>query len=194
MERCPQHVLVAIPLHGPSKDIHDMITRADGSFSQTLMGITNLLSAGIDVEIRVVVSKLNYRSLKEISELIIERFPIVRVVNFIGLETLGNCAKNISQVYLKYEEAFAYIKPAIDLLVEHGIDTALYNYPLCMVDRGYWQLCKKSISGYKIRYKDECDSCEAKSGCGGFFSSTLAVAKPIVQPISFYHNAGDRKA
>ena len=185
LAHCPPYMEVAIPIHGHTAELHDKISRAEKSFEHTLMGIRNLLCNNIPVELRIVVSKLNVAYLADIARLIATSLHGVRIVNFIGLETLGNCAKNFEQVYMPYPDSFQYIKPALRILVDAGIDASLYNYPLCTVERGYWTLCKQSITPYKVRYAPACDGCDAKPFCGGYFSSTLGVAKPKVFPIHF---------
>lgn len=180
---CPPFLEIAIPLHGHNAGLHDSIARATDSFKHTLMGIHNLSAKGIPIELRVVVSKLNVKYLSDIAQFIKATLPKVRIVNFIGLETLGNCAKNFEQVYMDYAETFKFIKPALRVLVDAGIDTSLYNYPLCTVERGFWSLCRQSITPHKIRYASACDECDAKTFCGGYFGSTLGVAKPKVNPI-----------
>lgn len=185
IEHCPQYLRVAIPVHGPSPQIHDMITQTPRSFYETSMGIRHLLDAGIAVELRVVVSKLNSAYLNEIADCIIGNFPKALVVNFIGLETRGSCAKNYDDVYITLADAARVAIPAIDRLASAGVDAALYNFPLCVVDKGHWSICRNSISPDKIRYPAECEVCEAKIVCGGFFSTTLSMAKPTVHPIHF---------
>ena len=59
LDNSPRNMLFAIPLHAHIDSLHDYITRADGSFSQTQRGIKNLIRAGQRVEIRIVLSKLN---------------------------------------------------------------------------------------------------------------------------------------
>lgn len=183
VEHCPPFLEVAIPLHGHNADLHDSISRAESSFRHTVMGIRNLSAKGIPIELRIVVSKLNVDHLSDIAQFIKRSLPRVRIVNFVGLETLGNCAKNFNLVFMDYAETFKYIKPALRILVDAGIDASLYNYPLCTVERGFWSLCRQSITPYKVRYAPDCDNCEARSFCGGYFSSTLGVAKPKVTPI-----------
>jgi len=185
LEHCPRFLTVAVPIHGHTPLLHDSITRARGSFRQSCMGIKNLLSRELAVELRVVVSRINYRHLSDIASYIISEFSNVQIVNFIGLEVLGNCAKYFSRVYLDYAESFMHIKPAVDILLSAGIATSLYNYPFCTVERGYWTLCRQSISPHKIRYAPSCDLCDMRPQCGGFFGSTLSVAKPKVRPIHF---------
>lgn len=185
MVRCPQYLRVAIPIHGPTPQTHDEITQAVGSFRETSMGIRHLLDAGIAVELRVVVSKLNYMLLCDIADYIINNFPNALVVNFIGLETRGSCAKNYKEVYISLPDAARAAIPAIDKLTRAGVDAALYNFPLCAVNRGYWSICKNSISPDKIRFPEECEECEARMTCGGFFNTTLSMAKPTVHPVHF---------
>ena len=183
---CPKHMLVGIPLHAAQADLHDSITQAKGSFKETCRGIRNLLDDNVSVEIRIVISKLNAMALEKIAELICRDFPETSVVHFIGLETRGNCAKNAAEVYISPAESFRMAKPALMKLIAAGIDVGLYNYPLCMVERGFWNLCKRSITPEKVRYADVCDNCDAKSMCGGLFYSTLSLAKPRVSPVYFH--------
>ena len=193
---CPLNLKVAIPIHGNNAELHDLITQASGSFEQSLAGIEHLQNRGIRIELRVVVSQLNVNVLSTISELIVSRFSKVDVVNFVGLEARGNCAKNYSEVYIDHRVAFAYIKPAVDNLISHGIAVGIYNFPLCAIDKGYWTICRSSISQPKIRFTADCSDCEAKSICGGFFATTLSLAKPKVFPVHFFDTpeAADEKS
>lgn len=183
-EYCPPYLCIAIPIHGDTPELHDKITRVSGSFNQTNRGILNLLSAGIAVEIRVIVSKMNMYALEGIAKRIIKYYPNVYTVNFIGMETRGNCAKNFSSIYIGHRQAFEAMRNAIDMLVMAGINTSIYNFPLCEVDAGYWGICRKSISPEKVRFPNECGKCAVKAECGGFFSTTLLMTKPQVSPIS----------
>ncbi len=190
-QSCPDYLTIAIPIHGPNADIHDGISRTKGSFRQTCMGIENLHAHSAAIELRVVVSRLNCNHLVETARLIAERFPYVQIVNFIGLETMGNCAKYLRDVYIDYDEAFKAIKPAAETLIEAGVDVSLYNFPYCTVEQGFWSLCRNSISPYKIRYSDICEGCDVRERCGGVFRSTLALAKPRLTPIHFSLNTNE---
>ena len=180
---CPPFLTVAIPIHGAEASIHDSISRSKGSFEQTLRGIENLLGAGISIEIRIVVSLLNCNNLMEIAQMIVKKFPDTLRVNFISLEVRGNCARNKDQVYIDPEASFIKSRGAINHLIENGIAVGLYNYPLCCVDKGYWTICHRSISGYKVRYEEKCNSCSLKTECGGLFVTTMRAAHPEIHPI-----------
>ncbi|WP_281696746.1 His-Xaa-Ser system radical SAM maturase HxsC [Acidaminococcus massiliensis] len=179
----PPELCFAIPLHGPTADLHDAITRASGSYDQTTRAICNLLKKRQRVEIRIVVSHLNVFAIKKLTKMICEQFSTVYTVNFIGLETRGNCAVNFKQTYIDPLTSFRAIRDSILQLLLHGISASLYNFPLCAVEPGYWNLCKKSISPEKIRFPKECSLCIYKNNCGGFFQTTLQMGKFHVRPI-----------
>lgn len=185
IEKSPEDIMVAIPIHGSTAAIHDAITQANGSFRQTLKGIRNLLDRGVCIELRIVVTKMNCDDTVGIAKLIADYFPDVFRVNFISLEVRGNCLKNKDLVYITPKESFEKSKDAIDYLLSKGINVGLYNYPLCNVDREYWLLCKKSISYEKAVYDDNCERCCMKDDCGGLFISTLKSVQPKTYPITF---------
>ena len=177
------HRVLSIPIHGSTAEKHDYITQARGSFDQTLRAIANLLKANVEVEIRIVVSKLNCDNITEIASLIATKFPTVTVVNFVGLEMRGNCVVNADEVLISYQEAFNSSKAGIKLLVHSGINVGLYNFPYCMIDKGFWPIAQKSISAYKSMFYDECEKCSLREECCGIFLATMNYYKPKVFPI-----------
>lgn len=179
----PNLLIVGIPLYESYANGHEGITRVKGSFGETVKGINNLLSLGVAVELRVVVMKYNYKHLSEISRFIAKNFPNIIRVNFMSLEVLGNAFANKENVWIDLNETKTYIKDAAMTLFLAGIKCQLYNFPLCYVDHSIWSLCRKSISKNKVKYADECDFCQGKDQCGGFFNSTFAVMKPKVNII-----------
>ncbi|MBU5462198.1 His-Xaa-Ser system radical SAM maturase HxsC [Lachnoclostridium sp. MSJ-17] len=179
----PDCLRVAIPLHGSTAAKHDYITRAQGSFHQTIRAIKALLKEKIELELRIVVSKLNRDDITGIAAYIAHHFPSVTVVNFVGLEMRGNCVINADKVLLSYEDAFQASKAAIKLLIRSGIDVGLYNFPYCMIDKSYWPIAQKSISAYKSVFYPSCEKCEMKNACCGIFKATMRFYKPAVHPI-----------
>ena len=184
IDRRPRCFQVAVPIHAATAALHDAITRAKGSFEQTMLGLTRLMDSDVSVELRIVVTKMNCDDLVNIAKLISDRFKRVHLVNFIGLEPRGNCARNFEEVYIDHHSSFEKSKPAIEHLVSHGYDVGLYNFPLCAVDRDYWPIAAKSISSYKNVYHPDCDYCDVKSICGGFFTAAMSFVKPKVYPVT----------
>ena len=179
----PPKMIVGIPIHGCNEETHDEIVQCKGAFKQTVLGIKNLLATKAVIELRIVVSKLNYSFISRIADLIVSEFRGVYCVKIMGLEMTGNAAKNADRVWIDYRTAFLHSKDAVDRLIKAGIDVGLYNFPLCFVDKEYWGICEKSISPNKVRYAPKCDGCHVKDACGGIFSGTIRLTKEEVRPV-----------
>lgn len=176
----PSRMIVGIPIHGADAKTHDWITQSPGSFEQTILGIRHLLCLGCSVEIRFVISKLNMNSITQMARLVASELKGIVGVKFMGLEMTGNAACNTDQVWLPYQDAFEASRLGIDLLLMQGVDVELYNFPLCMVDKRYWFLCRKSITGFKVRYYDDCTACCVKDACGGIFLGTKRLVNKVM--------------
>ena len=66
--------MVGITLYGSTPEIHDKITMAKGSFEQTVKGIKNLLDFNIRVEVRTIISKMNYKDMENLAKFVTENF------------------------------------------------------------------------------------------------------------------------
>lgn len=179
----PPRTVIGIPVHGPNSEIHDAITQAAGSFEQTNIGIKNMIALGRMVELRIVVSRLNAAYITDIARLFVHEYSGASSVKIMGLEMLGSAAVNREKVWITYKEAFQKSKEAISLLIANGFDVQLYNFPLCSVERKYWNICAKSISADKVRFAERCAPCKMKDACGGLFAGSFNHAKGDVSPI-----------
>ncbi len=182
-ESIPNNIRIAIPIYANNEKLHDEITRAKGSFRQTIIGIKKLIEKNIDVEIRIVVLKKNYQHLEDIANFIVKEIPQVKIVNIMALEMTGNAYKNKEQVWINFKTVSEYLYKACITIIKAGIITNLYNFPLCNLDERLYSIAHKSITDYKIRYKEQCEKCLAKENCGGFFNSTINIKDIEVKPI-----------
>lgn len=168
---------VEIPIHGSTAKLHDTIVRVDGAYAQTMAGIRNLLSIGIQVGIRLVVTRLNYQDLQSIVALVATRFPAIRYINIMGMECLGNAYHNRDRVWIEFEEVKETVEETVKVCIQNGIEPRLFNFPLCLFKEKFWGCYRKSITPGKVRYMEECERCRVKEECGGFFYSTINVTQ-----------------
>lgn len=167
--------VIEVPIHGFDGNTHDKIAGGNEYFLQTVSGIRNLLSAKVQVGIRVVVSGLNYKFLHKIIYFIGTNFQNIKYINLMGLEMLGNAYLNKEQVWTEFDEIKDILQKNIELCFLYGIEPRLYNFPLCLFDKKYWSVYRKSISPHKIVYLESCFGCNVKKHCGGFFKSTAHI-------------------
>lgn len=179
----PKRIRFAIPIYAEREELHDEITRVKGSFRQAVVGIKKLLARDIDIEIRIVVQKKNYQDLKKIAKFIVTELPRVQMVNIMALEMLGNAYKNKDEVWVNFLGVKNYLYEACLEIISAGIMVNLYNFPLCSLDKRLYGLAVKSITDYKVLFKEECSVCLARDNCGGFFFSTINMKDIKVEPI-----------
>jgi His-Xaa-Ser system radical SAM maturase HxsC len=173
---------VAIPVYGPDPNGHDLCTGSEGSFSATLTGIGELQSHKIPIEIRIVITKMNYTHIAEIASRIATSFSKIHKVVIVGMELHGEAAKNHAAVWIEPSMTIPFIQQAVASLVSKGIETLIYNYPLCILPQRIHSLSRSSISGRKRVYLSKCDWCRLKPSCGGLFQSNLSQATGYICP------------
>jgi len=121
-----------IAVHGSNADIHDAVTRANGSFEQTIQAIRNLLDLGEKVSFKTVVSKFNVSDMVGIARL--GRDLGVTRFNFTFPHALGNAGRMFWDVIPRYSDLMPYLNSALDLLeAVDGIQMATETVPFCLL-------------------------------------------------------------
>jgi His-Xaa-Ser system radical SAM maturase HxsC len=166
-----EDLMFGIPIYSDQSQRHDYIVQADGAFDDTVRGIMNLKRNNLRVEIRVVVHKQSYERLPQLSRFIARNLTFVDQVVFMGLEMTGFTRANMEALWIDPLEYQRQLVDAVQLLSDSRIHTSVYNHQLCITDRALWDFARKSISDWKNEYMPECDGCDVKNMCGGFFSS-----------------------
>ena len=175
--------LFAVPVHGPTAQVHDFISSSPGSFAETLAGLRFLSEADARTEVRIVGSKLNADLINETCEMISSLKLRNSIINIVAMEMTGAAAINRDRIWIDYGELYKKAEEGIMNLIKNGSDIELYNFPLCALPKYAWPLAKNSISIEKIRYSEECHSCNVLNACGGLFYSTKLLDLFSVRPV-----------
>ncbi len=168
-----------IPVYSHRSGIHDKITRAEGSFSETYEGIKNALESGIETGLRIIVQKSNFRELDKISMHFAEKFKKLDKITFVFAELMGNAYANRKEVGVTYTEAGPCVKKAVDFLKGRISDVRLYNFPLCVLDREIRKYAEgRRTPEKRLCFLKECEYCESFEKCN------------LVNKIYFFMNGG----
>lgn len=165
-------LLVGIPLHSDYIHDHDYIAQADGSYNETMKGLYNLGEFGVDIELRIVINKINHRRLPRLSDFIYKNLPFVRYISFMGLEDTGYTIKNHNKVWIEPREYNTELEKAVLNLATWGLNVSVFNLPLCCIPESLHEFAKKSISDWKVQYMSCCDKCLVKNDCCGLFATS----------------------
>lgn len=121
-------------IHGHTAELHDYITQAPGSFRQTLQAIKNIREYKFYLISNTVLSRMNYRSLPEIAEMVIGLG--VDQFQFACVHPTGNAWKYYDEVVPNFTEIKPYLHKALDLARERGKTARVEAVPFCIM-QGY---------------------------------------------------------
>ena len=177
---------IAVSLHSSNAEIHDKITGTPGSFDQACKGIENILRfrrSGQEVEIRVVISKINYKKCGEILSFIKKRFPSIDKVAFIFIEIEGRAIRNIRKVGVKFSDFKPILKKITPALIAFK-KAKLYHFPLCVVPVKLWPYVWRTLPDYEVAFVKACSKCSYKKYCLGIHKLYLKhMGKSGIYPI-----------
>ena len=132
----------SVSLHGSCANIHDSMTKANGSFDQIVCGIKNLKSLGQYVMANTVVTKQNYADLPDIARLLVslgaDQFQ------FAFVHILGSADKNKSLVVPKKSDIMPYIREGLDIGIKAGKRVMTEAIPYCFM-QGYEEYVAERI-------------------------------------------------
>lgn len=118
-------------LHGYCAEQHDYLTRAEGSFMQTVRGIKNLKSLGAHVLTNSVVVKPNYRNVPDIAKLLVKLD--VDQFQFAFVHPMGNAWANFDSIVPFISLAAPYIHKGLEIGIESGKSVMAEAMPFCMM-------------------------------------------------------------
>jgi His-Xaa-Ser system radical SAM maturase HxsC len=169
------NLLFGIPIHSDSSLIHDEITGIKNSYNETIIGLYNLATFEIPVELRIVINKLNYKRLLQLSDFIFKNLSFVSCVSFMAMEYIGFAVKNSQQIWIEPTEFITNLKEATLNLNSWKINVSIFNLPLCLLPDELHTFARKSISDWKNKYIDICEKCIKKEDCCGLFSTSKKI-------------------
>ncbi len=139
----------AIALHGCCSEQHDFLTRAKGSFKQTVRGIKNLKSLGALVLTNTVMTKPNYRNAPEIARLLVkigvDQFQLAFV------HPMGNAWENFDNIVPCISLAAPYIKKGLQIGIDAGKRVMAEAMPYCLMQGYEDYIAEKVIPETEIR-------------------------------------------
>lgn len=177
---------IRIPVYGSSAEIHDSVTRAENSFSETLAGLKNLLdmTREIDIQISSLILENNRSDLEGIMDL----------VKNLGINdfyfSVPYVIDNDYSYYIPLKDLKSPVRKCLRYAKETGFPLKFMEIPYCVLGEfsdsinnvssppnlgKYCQPPKELRSGkkdwpsYRIKIKTViCDECECSDFCDGF--------------------------
>ncbi len=172
------NLTIQLAILGHNSDLHDKITNTPKSFNQTVAGIKNILKykkENQELELRIVLTKVNIPFLDNILEFIYSNFREVDFLVIIFPEPEGKCEVNFDNIGLKYSEVKKTIKSIIPSWSKKFKELRLYHFPLCQLDQSLWHLIYRTLPPEEISFIDTCNNCNYKEYCLGIQKDYLKI-------------------
>jgi len=160
---------IELSIYGPNKKIHESVTRASGSFEQTIQGLENLLNykkEGQLINVRFVITKLSYKYLEEFLKMMKKRFLLTDRIMLIFWEVEHQAVKNIKAIKVTYNQVFPYLEKTNHLL-NFFKEIRLYHFPLCTISENFWPYVWRTLPEDGVIFKNSCNQCRYKKYCLG---------------------------
>jgi His-Xaa-Ser system radical SAM maturase HxsC len=164
-------LMVGIPVYAEVDNIHDYVVQATGAFNETILGILRLKDKGQRVEVRVVLHALTAPRIVATCKWHARNLPFVDHVALMGLENTGFAIANDDLLWIDPMDYQEQLAEAVSVLSASRVPTSVYNLPRCVLDRSVWPFAAQSISDWKNGFVVECERCDEKPQCSGFFTT-----------------------
>lgn len=133
---------ILFSVHGATADIHDDITKVNGSHEKISRALENAVSQGITVRVNTVVNKINVETLPDIARFVMKYKPLQ--VNFITVNDWCFAKELVGSLMLKYSDMAPLLKKACDELESHVEYVNVRYIPFCFM-KGYERfVCNQS--------------------------------------------------
>ena len=183
-----------LALHSARAEVHDGITGCPGSQATSLAAIDTLTAMGVPVWIKIILNKVTYPELANISQLLRDRYTPGQIkVVLTATDYAGRAEKNEEELFATFAEMQNATESFIDSLIDldEPYSIKLIEMPLCATDPYYWKLYSKPLmttDGYfapnakaegnvstaepmLCHPVGECGACPVKHMCQGVWES-----------------------
>lgn len=188
LEKAPR-LEIELSLHGPGPEIHDKITRAEGSFVQSARGLKNLLQNRKEqkISVRTVLGKFSYKHIKKTLGFLVGNFPDLDRVVVLFPEIEGQGLKNLGLTRPTYAQAKPYLEKCADFLPFFR-EIRFYHFPLCALPQNFWPHVWRTLPEEEVDFSETCRICRAREFCLGVHKGYLKDAdssefRPITRRI-----------
>jgi His-Xaa-Ser system radical SAM maturase HxsC len=177
------NLTVGIPIYAAVDTVHDYVVQAKGAFDETVLGILKLKDKGQRVEVRLVLHAITAPRIVATCRWLARNLPFVDHVALMGLENTGFAIANDELLWMDPVDYGDELAEAVEELAASKVCVSIYNLPRCVLPRSVWHYAAQSISDWKNAFVTECDSCQERSRCSGFFTTGRPRYSRGIQPV-----------
>lgn len=176
-------------LYGHYSQLHDFITRIEGSFIETVRGIKNIVDEGCFIKTNTIITKSNMEYLPEIAKFIISLS--VNEAKFTFPHGIGKAGKCFEFIIPRFNDISQYLFEAIKELKESSVKPCIEAVPPCFligIEKYYADYIAERMDGFipteeneflyrgevfEKAYTHKCFMCDYHPVCSGIYIEYL---------------------
>lgn len=178
-----QKVKFCIPLYSSYDELHNYMTGSN-YFYRVIDNLIKLSTYFVPIELRFVITKLNYENMEEYVRFVYRNLPFVQNIAFMGMELAESAAENKDLLWVHPKEFLPVLEKAIDYLEDFQMPVSIYNLQPCLINEKYRKYIYNSISEWKRVFVSACDNCKMKGNCQGTFFSNYKEYEELLGEIN----------
>ncbi len=124
-----KNVRIVTAIHSDNAEIHDMVTGIKGNFRKTIINLKRLNENKINVGFKIILNKLNIKSLKEISVYLENNFKYRFNINICGMDYCGKANEHLDLLLSKNE-----IQENLDNFVKWYMNCKKNKFSICITE------------------------------------------------------------
>ena len=128
-----------ISFHSSDPEVFGKISQKPENYPRLLKGLKHIEELGISAYLTIVISKLNYKKLKEHVMFVKKNFPHITHFSFNFIDPIYKARENPWTIP-KFSEAEKYIHEAVDYMKKNNLTFRIEKLPLCYMD-GFEEYC-----------------------------------------------------
>jgi len=145
-----------LSIHGSTKEMHEGLTRAEGSFEQTLQGIRNLRELRQPISTNSVITKINYKDLPNIAKMVVGLKVLSYQFAFmhINLNILQN-KDLIEELVSRYKDIKPYVEEGLQIGIDNNIKSKVEAFPFCILNEKYHENISENYLPEAFIFEDD---------------------------------------
>lgn len=183
-----------VSIYGPDEATHQSLTRAENSFNETVRGLGNLDELDAVIITNTVVTRLNYKSIPDIIDLV-SVYPNIKEMQFWNYLPMNEIDSH--DLLLTHRDLQKYLGLAFRKGKEKGISIIVQGYPECLlgeykahldesrppliIDKSFWKYYGEN-EFKQCKFQEECDARHCR-GLIKAYANKFGWDQDIIRPI-----------
>lgn len=159
---------VHVSLHGAEAQVHDYHTGIEGSFRESLAGVTAARASGLGVVATTVLTRSNYRVLTGLPQLLVSLGVSAWQVTTVLIA--GRAVKAMDPLVPRLALAWPYALHALAAAQKLGLTAVASGAPWCLLG----PFVARTVPSPARSYAPPCEGCPARAACPGVDATYLA--------------------